>query len=204
MVKRLLLGTRNPEKETLFRVLFEELPIEVVSLDDLGIDVAVREDGLTPEANAEKKAWAYFAASGVPTLAVDAGLTIEDFPPEKQPDVRVNRISRISRVNGGQSASDRELLDHYARELAAVGGKSVGRWHVALALAVAADRVISRSYVMETVLTSQASEVLLPGAPLSSLMIDRATGRYFSELAPWERPDAGEIFRFVARHVDVL
>ncbi len=197
-MKRLLLGTRNPEKKALFRALFEDLPIEVVSLDDLGIDVAVREDGLTPEENAEKKARAYFAASGVPTLAVDAGLSIDNFPSEKQPDVRVNRVS------DGRSMSDRELLDYYARELEAVGGESVGRWWVALALAVAADRVLSRSYVMETVLTSTASEVLLPGAPLSSLMIDRATGRYFSEMAHWERPDAEEIFRFVARHVDVL
>ena len=38
MKKRLLLGTGNQAKVDLFQTVFEPLPIELVSLDDLGID----------------------------------------------------------------------------------------------------------------------------------------------------------------------
>ena len=100
MRKPLLLGTTNQAKLILVRSFLDPLPLEVLSLTDLGIRIDVREDGRTPQENAEKKARAYFAEAGIPTLAIDAGLHVERFPKERQPGVFVRRIHGPSRDVG--------------------------------------------------------------------------------------------------------
>jgi len=91
MTKQLLLGTTNPEKVAIFRDLLSPLPLKVSSLRDLRITINVEEDGNSTEENARKKALAYCAASGLPTLAMDAGLSIAGFPDDKQPGVWARR-----------------------------------------------------------------------------------------------------------------
>ena len=71
-------------------------------------------------------------------------------------------------------------------------------------LATRPDRLFWRDYALNAVLTSQASGVLMPGAPLSSLMIDPATGKYYSEMRSEERPDARWIREFVEDHIGEL
>jgi XTP/dITP diphosphohydrolase len=199
MEKRLLLGTTNQAKVHFVRVFLKSLPVEILSLEDLAIDVDVAEDGKTPQENAEKKARAYFSASGIPTLAIDAGLHVADFPDERQPGVYVRRICGVERA-----VTDEEVLGRYADALEQVGGASKGVWDVSLVLVASADRVFSRGYTFEAVLTSRASDVLLPGVPLSSLMIDPAAGQYYSEMPPEKRPDAHWILEFVTQHLDEL
>ena len=74
--KKLVLASHNPGKVTEIAELLEPLGIEVVSAGDLGLDEPV-EDGLTFIANAEIKARAAAAASGLPALADDSGLAVE-------------------------------------------------------------------------------------------------------------------------------
>jgi len=76
MRKQILLGTTNQAKLDIVRTAVEFLPIEVLTLDDLGIDVDVREDGRSTEENAEKKARAYFAEAHIATLATDGGRAV--------------------------------------------------------------------------------------------------------------------------------
>ena len=197
--KRLLLGTTNQAKVHLVRAFLEPLPIHVLSLEDVGIAVDVVEDGRTPQENAERKARAYFSAAGLATLAIDAGLHVADFPDERQPGVYVRRIRGVE----GET-SDEEMLRRYADALDECGGESRGVWDISLVLVATAGRLFSQDYTFEAVLTSSPSPVLLPGAPLSSLMIDLDAGRYFSEMPPRERPDARWILEFVAQHLDEL
>ncbi len=75
---RLLFATRNAGKLRELRRLVAGLPVEVVSLDDLGRDVPEpEEDGATFRANAEKKASAYARAAGLHALADDSGLCVD-------------------------------------------------------------------------------------------------------------------------------
>jgi len=197
MKRRILLGTANQAKINRFRAYLATLPIEILSPGDLGIARDVEEDGKTPQENAEIKARAYLAKSNIPTLAVDAGLTIEGFPNEKQPGVFVRRIRGT-----GEAVSDEEILAYYARELDRIGGQTVGRWEVGLALVTPGGKTFSHAFNLQTRFTSARSTALISGEPLSSLMTDPTTGKYYSEMAGEERPDARWIREFVSEHVE--
>lgn len=58
------------------RSILAELPVELVSPDQLGIDFDVEEDGESYLANARKKADAGRRMTGLPTLADDSGLEV--------------------------------------------------------------------------------------------------------------------------------
>ena len=196
-MKHLLLGTTNPAKVNFVRTYLASLPIKVLSLKDLNIDLDVAEEGASPEENARIKAQAYFSVARISTLAIDAGLHIEKFAEEKQPGIFVRRLRST-----GQPASDEALLDYYARELDDVGGRSPGTWDVSVALMVSDSWVFVRTFELRVLFTAQRSTVRIPGAPLSSLMIDPASGCYFAELPTATRPDAGPIRDFVQQHFE--
>lgn len=199
MKKQVLLGTTNQAKVNIIREDLESLPIELLSLKDLNINVDVKEDGQSPEENAEKKAKAYFAASDIPTLAINAGLYIEKFSEEKQPRIFVRRIEGTDR-----EVTDEQVLDYYIKELEKVGGESKGFFWVVFVLVVSNEKVFSQSYSLDLTLSSRRSDVLIPGAPLSSLSIDPVTGRYFSEMPYNKRPDSKWIFEFMKQHLETL
>jgi XTP/dITP diphosphohydrolase len=182
---RILFGTTNPSKIEIIRAFLEDLPIELITPADLGLRLAVREDGNSTEENAEIKSRAYYAVSLVPCLGIDAGLTIGGFPPEKQPGVFVRRI-----FGADQEVSDQQMLEYYIGELKQIGGQSVAYWKVATALTLAPSVTFVNTFSFEATLISQPSPKLNPGTPLSSLMVDPRSGRYFSEIDHRQRPDA--------------
>ena len=74
---RLLLATRNRGKLRELADLLGDVPFELVSLTDVGIDVDVEETGRTFEDNAALKAETYRELSGMLTLADDSGLEVD-------------------------------------------------------------------------------------------------------------------------------
>jgi len=194
-----LLGTANPAKVCIVQAALAPLPIEVLTPADLGIQVDVTEDGQSTAENAERKARAYFARANIPTLAIDGGLHIEGLPEEKQPGVFVRRIQSRE-----QDATDAQVLDHYARELAKIGGRAIGIWQGSIVLVVSHGQACATTFTYRTVLTSTRKGSPSPGAPLDALTIDPATGRYFSEMAWHERPDCEWVSHFMRQHIDKL
>lgn len=77
MTKKLLVATRNSGKVREFSRMLSGLNLDVVGLDDVGIDIEVEETGSTFEENAVLKARAYAEASGELTLADDSGLEVD-------------------------------------------------------------------------------------------------------------------------------
>ena len=197
--KRLLLGTTNPAKVSIVRAALDPLPVEIVTPADLDITVDVQEDGDSTAENAEKKARAYFAEAGIPTLGIDGGLQIEGLPAEKQPGVLVRRIH-----DGERDATDADVLDHYARELAQIGGEAIGIWQGSVVLVLSNAQVYAHTYTFKTRLTSRRRGGVTPGAPLDALAMDPATGRYFSEMTWQERPDLRWVLELVRQHLDEL
>lgn len=76
-MRTLLLATSNPHKIEEFRAIFSDIPLRLLSLNDLQLDIEVEETGITFAENAELKARAYAQASGMLTLADDSGLEID-------------------------------------------------------------------------------------------------------------------------------
>jgi inosine/xanthosine triphosphate pyrophosphatase family protein len=198
-MKELFLGTTNPAKVHIVRASVESLPVKIVTPDDLRLQVEVQEDGRSTAENAEIKARTFFAVVHMPTLAIDGGLHIEGFAAEKQPGVFVRRIYGRDRA-----VTDEEVLDYYVRELENVGGESMGLWRGSMVLVISDDQIFADSFSFKTILTSWKKGGVTPGAPLDALTIEPTTGRYFSEMAWKERPDAQWVFEFVKRHLDTL
>ncbi len=74
---KLVIATHNQGKLLEYRQLLADLPLEVVSLDDLGITVDVNETGQTFAENARLKAQAYAKMTGLATWADDSGLEVD-------------------------------------------------------------------------------------------------------------------------------
>jgi XTP/dITP diphosphohydrolase len=76
---RLLVATTSAGKLREWQGLLGDLPLTLVRLADVGIDFDVEETGSTYAQNALLKAEAYGRASGLLTLAEDAGLEVAAF-----------------------------------------------------------------------------------------------------------------------------
>jgi XTP/dITP diphosphohydrolase len=74
---RLLVATSNGGKMLELRALLSDLPLALVTPQEIGLILAVVEDGKTYRENAEKKAVAFARASGLPALADDSGLEVD-------------------------------------------------------------------------------------------------------------------------------
>jgi XTP/dITP diphosphohydrolase len=125
---RLLVATRSVHKLAELRDLLAVDRAELVSLDDLGFDDEVEETGSTFEANARLKARHGARLSGLPTLADDSGLEVDEL--DGGPGVRTRRYA-------GENATDEQ---NNAKLLAALDGlpadRRRARYVCVLALAV--------------------------------------------------------------------
>ena len=74
---KLLIATNNPGKLKEYRHLLCDLPLELITLREEGIDFEPEETGATFEENAVLKANAFAERSGLLTLADDSGLEID-------------------------------------------------------------------------------------------------------------------------------
>ena len=78
MANRIIFATMNAHKMIEIREILADLPYQVFSMEEVGIDVDVVEDGDTFEANAIKKAVAVGALTkGDIVLADDSGLSVD-------------------------------------------------------------------------------------------------------------------------------
>ncbi|GCE12314.1 XTP/dITP diphosphatase [Tengunoibacter tsumagoiensis] len=76
-MRTLLIATTNRHKLDEFRVIFADLPYQLVSLTEIQLDLDVEETGSTFQENSQLKAQAYAQASGLLALADDSGLEID-------------------------------------------------------------------------------------------------------------------------------
>lgn len=116
-MSRLLIATTNAGKQREFRRLLSAVPAELVTPDEIGLDLEVDEPHDTYAANAVAKAEAYAAASGLPSLADDSGIEIAAL--DWGPGVR------SARWGGGRNAERvlealREAHDRRARMVCVV------------------------------------------------------------------------------------
>ncbi|MDB5238978.1 MAG: Xanthosine triphosphate pyrophosphatase [Candidatus Parcubacteria bacterium] len=107
---KIILSTRNPSKALQIKTLFKGSNIEILTLDQAGIEGEVIEDGATLNENALKKArFAYEQAGGnVWTMADDTGLFINALG--GQPGIKAARWA-------GETATTEEITLHTLKSL---------------------------------------------------------------------------------------
>ena len=113
--RRLLVATGSAHKLIELQRLFGDLPIDLVTLRDLGITDEAPEDGATFEENALQKARWYAQASGEWTLADDSGLEVAAL--NGAPGVYTRRYA-------GPNATDVENYEKLLAETAGVADRS--------------------------------------------------------------------------------
>ena len=199
MPVELLAGTHNPARIDLIRAIVSETGVRLRTLDEFDIHSAVPENGASTAENAAAKARAYFALTGIPTLAVDGGLHIERFPPEQQPGVRVKRQDGLP-----EDASPQAMLDFYRRALQEVGGQSPAAWTASNALALSADELILEDFSFQVIFTARPFGQPIPGLVLDPLMIDPASGLYYTQMPLQQRPYYQLTAAFLLRHLPRL
>lgn len=76
-MKKIIFATKNKGKIKEINAIMSDMNVEVVSMEDAGINIDVVEDGNTFEENAIKKAEEIMKVSGLITMADDSGLEID-------------------------------------------------------------------------------------------------------------------------------
>jgi XTP/dITP diphosphohydrolase len=77
MQKSLIIATGNPGKVRELRRLLAALPVEILTPDQVGINLEVQETGTSYQENATLKALEYARRSNLVSLADDSGLEVE-------------------------------------------------------------------------------------------------------------------------------
>lgn len=174
-MKKLLIATHNPAKLEEIKKYLADLPIEFISLNDVGITEDVEETGKTFEENAILKAKYFSKKSGLPALADDAGLEIDIFNGE--PGVYSKRWI------GGRDTSDEELVAYAFKRMEGVPVEKRGA-QMRLVLALAdGDKVIA---TVEGILRGIVAEKpptfpMKKGFPFRQIIYIPQIGKYYNQ-----------------------
>lgn len=76
-MKRIIFATGNQEKMREIKAILRDLPLEVISMKEAGVEIDVEENGETFEENALIKARALCEVTGELVLADDSGLEVD-------------------------------------------------------------------------------------------------------------------------------
>ena len=118
-MKKLLYATGNKYKIESMKKRLEGMDIEIISPNELNINIKVNENGKTVTENAMIKAQACYKIAKIPTIAGDTALYIKDF--EKQPGTHVRRVN-------GKELNDDEMIKYYSNLVKEYGGKLTAKW----------------------------------------------------------------------------
>ena len=110
-MSKLLLATNNQAKVREYRSLLHNLPVELVTLAECGINTEVSEVGKSLEENARLKATALAAESRLVALADDSGLEVDALGGEP---------GRFSARYAGEGASDKDRVSYLLSRLKGV------------------------------------------------------------------------------------
>jgi XTP/dITP diphosphohydrolase len=172
-MQKLLIATHNKGKKIELQEFFADLPVELVSLSDIGITLDVEENGNTYEENSQKKAKEYARLSGIPAIADDGGLEIAALNGE--PGVRSRRWL-------GHEASDDELAAHLAKVASELPEDNRNAsFRAVLTLATPDGKVWSVEGSVDGIIAEKPLKVTAPGLPYRTFFYLPEIGKYYHE-----------------------
>lgn len=172
-MKRLLIATHNPAKLNELRELFSDLPVELVSLSDVGITQDIEEDGKTYEENSQKKALFYAKKSNLPAISDDGGIEIAAL--DNAPGIHSKRWL-------GAEKSEDELIAYMqkvANELP--DDNRTAYFRVVLSLALPNGKVWSVSGEIEGIVAKEPFIQKRKGYPYRSFFFLPKLNKYYFE-----------------------
>ena len=198
-MKKILFATGNESKSKRFTKGLLEHDIEVISLNDLNLDIDVEENGKDAIENAIIKAKAYYEATNMTTFAMDDSLYLENVPDELQPGLFVRRVN-------GKRLNDEEMLEHYSNLAKEYGtdGKLTARWVYGLAI-IKDGKINTYTWSKEDFyITDKRTEKIHVGYPLDSISINIKLNKYFTEITEEDKKNIkqseDDVVEFIANN----
>lgn len=180
-MKKLLIGTHNPAKLNELSELLADLPVQLVSLTDVGINEDVDETGITYEENSQKKALFYAKKSGLPALSDDGGIEIAAL--NFAPGVHSKRWL-------GDGKSEDELIAHMQKVANELPDENrTAFFKVVLSLALPNGKFWSVAGEIEGIISKKPFIQKRKGYPYRSFFFLPKLNKYYfeSELTPEEQ-----------------
>jgi len=172
-MRKVLIATKNPGKLEEFRLCLADLPFQLTSLKEEGIDQDVEEDGATFADNALKKARFYHTLTGLPTLADDGGLELDFLNGE--PGVHSRRWL-------GYEMSDEELIATAIEKMKNAPADQLGCQFRTVVAFVSGEMEKTAEAVIRGVFRLPPHPKRIPGYPFRSFFFFPEAGKYFVEL----------------------
>jgi len=174
---KILIATKNPGKFEEIRSMLEDLPVDFVSLEELGIlEDFVEEEG-SFEDNALGKARFFSQRTGLPALADDSGIFVEALADELGVKTR--------RWGAGEQASDEEWLAHFMKRMEAESNRKA-EFVCAAAYVNGKEEKVFKGETLGFILEAPAAP-LKPGIPLSSVFKPETAEQVYAALSTQEK-----------------
>jgi len=132
-MRRLLAATNNRGKLSEILSLLDDLALEIITPDMMGLSLDVAETGNTYEENASLKAFAFMHASGLVALADDSGLEVDAL--DGSPGIRSARFSPLP------NASDKDRRAYLLNFLKPQPRPWTAHFHCTVAIATPDEQV---------------------------------------------------------------
>ena len=196
-MKKLLFATTNQSKINRFKEGLSKKGIELLSLDDLNLNIEVAENGKNAIENALIKARAYQNLVDIPILAMDDNLFLENVFENFQPGTNVRRVD-------GKILTDEEMIKHYTNLVKKYGtdGKITARWVYGIAIINKAQEYTYTWSKSDFYLVSKPTEKRNVGYPLNSISINKKLNKYFTDMTEEDKlnlaEDESDIIDFIA------
>ena len=180
-MEKLLFATGNEAKVNRFKERLRKEKIELLSLKDIDVKIDVEENGKNAAENAYIKAKAYYDLTGIPTIAMDDNLFLDNVPEKFQPGVFVRRVN-------GKRLDDSQMISHYSGLAKKYGenGKLRARWAYAICLIKDGKENIYTYNNDDFYIVDKPSKVITKGYPLDSVSKGLDLKCYFSEVTKKE------------------
>ncbi len=177
---KILIATHNQGKLQRYKNLFSDfIDLDIVSLQDLNINIKIDEPFDNPKDNSIFKAKEYAKISFLPTMAIDEALTTNFLPKNKQPGVFVRRFNKDKR-----ELSDVEVLDIWKKiDKVYPGQNRQFIWDFRLSYYNPENNILKTAKaVQKDYFTNIFSDKINPGYPMSSFLIPDGYTKPYVEL----------------------
>ncbi|MDO8583376.1 MAG: non-canonical purine NTP pyrophosphatase [bacterium] len=172
-MQKLLIATTNQGKLKEISYFLSDLPLEIVSLSDIGIDIDVKETGKTYKENSQLKALFYAKKSNLPAISDDGGLEIVALG--GAPGLHSKRWV-------GKDSTEEDIVNHMikiSRELPDDNRKAF--FKTVISLALPNGKVWSVTGEIEGIIAKKPFLKLLTGYPYRSFFYLPEIKKYYHE-----------------------
>ena len=194
---KLLIATTNPGKLAEIKRFLSDVPVELVSLNDVGISDIVEETGKTFEENAILKTKHYAKESGLMTLADDGGFEIDALHGE--PGIKSHRW-----VHGDRENTDEELIAYTFERMQGVPEDKRGAQLRLVLVLVKPDgeRVATYEEKIRGMVAATPSKMHQPGFPYRAILWIPEINKYYDQ--NMMTPQENETYNHRKKAVDKL